>query len=293
MTNQEDRTPTTAQQQTNTKFDQQPTQGSSNKMIMIAAGIIIVVLAIAVGAYAYTQRGSEEATTEQTTQKRKISEPTNIIALEERPYIKISPLGDGRNLRITVESLVKPAQAMEYELEYQAGSLLQGAFGLVDLASIPASEQILLGSCSAGGACTYHEDVKGGTLVARFEGPENYALKQDWRYFDNAVGEEAFASKDAKFQIESVALGNQRFVVVYNSPGYPEGLEGAAVSEPYSLETSSSLSGEAELTIRANEEGELTIMGYDGSSWTAFDTTANGKTATAQVKLMQLYVVIQ
>lgn len=254
-------------------------------------GVILLVL-IGGGVFAFTKfSGGSNPTTQEESSKKKRVEALNEIPLEDRPYVTIAPEGT-RNLTLTVESLNKPATSMEYELEYQAGSLLQGAFGQLDLDSLPVEADILLGSCSAGGACTYHEDVKGGSLLLRFEGDERYALKQDWKYIQER-GATAVSSKDAKFQLESDGLASSNVIIIYNSPGFPRGLEGTPVSDAYSLQTSSTLSGSGELTMRATEEGTLTIMGWDGSSWNEFDTTVDGKTATADVELMELYIVVK
>ena len=260
----------------------------------IVVGVIALVVLAGGGALAYRKFGTKQPAGQSGQQKKKISEPTNAIPVNERPYLQIVPLADGRNLELTARAVNKTATNLEYELEYQSGTLLQGAFGLIDLGNLPATAKILLGSCSAGGACTYHQDVKGGTLLARFTGgDEKYVLKQDWRYLDNLKKESKVSSKDAKFQLDSPELKKQRFIVVYNSPGYPQGLTGRPVSDPYSLTTSGALSGQGKLTIRANEDGAMQIMGYDGRSWQAFETSAEGKVATATVKMMELYVVVK
>jgi hypothetical protein len=170
--------------------------------IMVGAAVLAVVL-LAGGGVAYWKMKSAPVATKEEPKKRKIADPVNVIPVDQRPYIQIAPLADGRNLELIVKHLNKPATEAEYELEYQAGSLLQGAFGAIELPSVPAKATILLGSCSAGGACTYHTDVKGGTLLTRFKGDESYALKSDWRYFDNRLKEIELASKDAKFQLKS------------------------------------------------------------------------------------------
>jgi hypothetical protein len=262
---------------------------------ILAAVAVAILLAIIGGIFVMRSKADPEPeTTTERPKKKKITEPVNIIEVSERPYVYLTPQADGRNIKITVATISKPADTFEYELEYQAGTLLQGAFDQVELDNIPTSTQILFGSCSAGGACTYHTDIRGGSLVLRFIGEENYALKQDWRYFDNWGNKETqFASKDSKFQLTSADLAKQRFVVVYNSPCFPEGVTGTSVSEAYSLAASSNMSGTAEVTMRANEEGELSIIGYDGTSWTSFETTSDGKSATAEVELMELYMVIK
>ncbi len=253
--------------------------------------VIIVLLVIIGGVYAYRSMGSEETVPEETTKKKTV-ENVNIIPVAERPYLYITPESDGRNITITVEDVKKTATSLEYELEYQSGSLLQGVFGALDLDPLPARSTQLLGSCSAGGACTYHEDVSGGSILTRYDGPEPYALKSDWKYFENTEDESAFSSRDAKFQIESDELADQSYVVVMNTPGYPEGLIGTPVSDPYSLQTSSPLTGTAELTMRAQEAGQLTIMGWDGNEWQTFMGEVEDKMITAEVDLMELYIVV-
>lgn len=263
-----------------------------NKKALIIGAVVLLLLVL--GGWAISSRNTEPAQEEETSKKTRITEPTNIIPVEERPYLKIVPFSDGKNLEIIVDSVKKSAAEAEYELEYQAGSLLQGAFGSINIATLPGKEKVLLGSCSAGGACTYHEDVKGGTLLTRFSGTdESYALKSDWRYFENATKETEFSSKDAKFQIVSDDLKTQQYLIVFNTAGYPEGLKKTVVSDPYSLTASSTLSGTAELTMRANEEGELSIMGWDGKTWNEFSGTVDGKMIVADVDLMELYVVVK
>lgn len=260
---------------------------------IVLVGIALVLGIIGFFVYKSTQKPSETTQTE-PEKKKKISEPLNAIPEDQRPYLAVEPVADGRNILVKVFELKKPASETEYELEYQAGSLLQGAFGAIQLTSVPAEAKVLLGSCSAGGACTYHEDVRGGTIITRFKGEENYALKQDWKYIDNKAKDTEFSSKDAKFQIASAALKGVRYLTITNSPGYPGKPEGTVVSEHYAISTGSELQGTAKISIRARETGSLKIMGWDGKTWTAFPTTLasdDDKMAQAEVKLMPLYIV--
>lgn len=263
-----------------------------NKKILTIGAILLIIFGV--GGWLVFSRGNNTTPSEEASNKKRISEPTNVITVAERPYLKIMPLADGRNIEIVVENIKKSAAEAEYELEYQAGTLLQGAFGSINIATLPATEKILLGSCSAGGACTYHEDVRGGSLLTRFSGTEeSYALKSDWRYFDNKAKETEFSSKDDKFQIVSDDLSTQKFLVIFNTAGYPEGLSGEVVSDPYSLTSSSALKGTAQLTMRSSEEGELKIMGWDGKEWIEFEGTVDGKMIDSAVDLMELYVVVR
>lgn len=260
------------------------------KPAIIASVVIIAVIALVGGIWLFTRDKKTE--TAAPAQKKRVSEPLNVISVDARPYIKIVPASDGRNIDIVVETLNKPATEAEYELEYQSGSLLQGAFGNIVLSDLPAKKTVLLGSCSAGGACTYHENVVGGSLVTRFSGPENYALKSDWHYIDNKSGEDQVSSRDAKFQLTADSLKKIRYAVVFNAPGMPETAPGTLMSDPYSLTASSPLSGKGSLTIRANQEGALKIAGWDGKTWKTFEGTVDGKAVTAEVELMELYVAV-
>ncbi|NCN82912.1 MAG: hypothetical protein GW947_02995 [Candidatus Pacebacteria bacterium] len=258
------------------------------KPIIVGVGVVILII----GAIVFWKMRPSSEPEKVVAEKKRIVQPVNIIPQEERPYIAISPQADGRNIVISINSVQKEAIEVEYELEYQAGTLLQGAFGSFQLTTIPATEKILLGSCSAGGACTYHEDVRGGSLTSTFGGPEDYSLKTDWKYIDNKAKEASFSSKDGKFQIEAKTLASTRYIIIGNASGIPKGYKGKIASEPYSFETSSALSGEATLSIRAASEESLTILGWDGFAWKNFPTTQDGKLATATVSLLPLYVVV-
>jgi hypothetical protein len=263
-----------------------------NKKVLAIIGVVLLVIIGGVVIFANNDR-SVSTQEDKTLKKRKISEPVNVIDISERPYIVIKPNADGKNLTIEVDAIKKPATEMEYELEYKSGSLQQGVFGTLSLATLPASTKQLMGSCSAGGACTYHEDVTGGSIVTRFIGDENYALKTEWRYIENKNKETQVGSTDAKFQMTSKSLSSAIIAIVGDSSGLPAEVEGQIVSAPYFLATIPNISGTAELIMRANEEGELKIMGWDGSQWQEFTGTVEGKTITAEVELMQAYVVVK
>lgn len=264
------------------------------KKQIIVLAIIVGVIGLAIGGWLIWGKSKKTVDAQPTpTEKKRITEPVNVIEVAKRPYFRIEPLADGRNIRLKVLHLNQPAASVDYELEYQSGSLLQGAYGLLDLATLPVSKEILLGSCSAGGACTYHTDVKGGTILTRFSGEDqNYALKSDWRFWENTSAEKMVSSRDAKFTLESPSIAKQRYLIITNSPGYPSGVEGKVISEIYAFAAPTTLTGEATLTIRANEENsQAEILGYDGQKWQNFSSTVNGKEVTATVSLMDLYLV--
>lgn len=264
---------------------------TKRKLVGIVA---VVTLMIVLGGFLIWKQSASWFKKEAPTEKKKQTiEQTNVIPVSERPYLQLSPTADGRNVIILVKALKKQADTMEYLLEYETGSLLQGVQGELSLATIPAQTQQLLGSCSAGGKCTYHEDVSGGKLETYYRGSADYKLRQEWRFFNNKTKETSFASRDGKFQVTSSALGQQKFIIILNSPGYPPNLVGTPASDPYALAVSQTLSGTADITIRASQEAEnLVIQGWDGSNWQQFESTITDKMVVAtNVPLMELYIV--
>jgi hypothetical protein len=144
------------------------------------------------------------------------------------------------------------------------------------------------------GICGKKIECRIAQILDRIPDSESYALKQEWKYIDNKAKETSFSSKDAKFQIESKDLATQSIMIIYNSPGYPKNLPGTAISDPYSLTGVSPLKGTANLTMRAMEEDpKAVIMGWDGTAWKEFASKVDGKTVTATVDLMPLYVVVK
>lgn len=263
----------------------------NKKMITIGVAVLVVLSLLGGGLYyVFGQKPAE--TEEQTKNKKRVSEPENILPVAERPVIYLVPKADGHNIDIIIQEVKKAATDAEYTMEYQTGTLVQAQENIISLASLPATETVFLGSCSAGGKCTFHEDIGGGSLRTRFAGDQSYVLRQDWKYIDNTEKESAFSSKDAFFQIESEDLASQRYLIIFNNPGYPEGLTGTPVSDPYVIQGSSAISGKATLTVRATQEGNLVLMGWDGKEWHEFEGTVDGKSVTAEVELMPLYIVV-
>jgi len=263
-----------------------------NKKTLIIVAIAILVLSGLAALIFTKERPGEEET---TVVKKKISQPVNIIPVSERPYMRLIPSADGHYITLNVVEIKKAATNLDYEMEYQTGSMLQGFQGVLSLARLPAADKKLFGSQSAGGAITYHEDISGGNLLAEFDGgSEPYAVKSAWNYVVNSEDEMQFSSKDELFTIENASLANYSYIVIYNSPGYPGELESEPISEIYTISAEKSLK-----TISSNFSVSFTteavsaqIMGYDGESWQSLETTLTNGVATASDVLMESYLLI-
>lgn len=264
--------------------------------------IALVALLLAVGgvfAFMRLRGGEAESPQEEIV---KIPEKFNEIPIEERPYVHLAPTTEsgkrvGSSLKMIVYELKKPAAKGEYELEYQSGTLLQGAFGRLNLNSLPndKDQPIFLGSCSAGGKCSYHEEVSGGAVILRFEddAKNEFALKNEWSYIDNSEKADLFSSRDAKFTMTGAGLVRVSHAVILVPPGYPANPEQKVLSLPYAVGTLPAVTGNVEVSIRLNEDvAEATILGWDGEAWVELETTVADKVATASGPFYEAYVAV-
>ena len=248
--------------------------------------------------FAFFLSGCIKKKVETPAPRPKIQEVVNTVPLSERVYATLSfasssnfPLG--RELTLTVADS-KSASLIEYELEYQAGTLVQAGLGSISTKDNkpPYSKDILLGSCSAGGACSYHEDVKGGTLLLRFKGSPVGNLKGEWNYY--APGNDGkLSSRDAKFQLDAPKL-KKAFVVVSQTLGLPKIVEGDVLAGPYHLASTAGVAGEMELTMRLVEETPTAkLLFWNGSSYQPVKHNLEGKTATATISSAGTYLVVK
>ncbi|MBI5356116.1 hypothetical protein HZB78_00690 [Candidatus Collierbacteria bacterium] len=234
---------------------------------------------------------------EKPAERPKIQETVNTVPLEKRPYAVLSFSDSGRfpvgrELRLEIAD-GKNSTSIEYELEYQAGTLVQAGVGSINPKGekLPLVRDILLGSCSAGGACSYSEDVKGGTLVLRFKGSDIGSLKGEWNFY-LPKNDGKLASRDGKFQLEGVKLKNA-FVIISQTLGLPKSVDGEVVAGPYHLETTASSVGETTTTIRLAKEGAAVLWHWDGKTYREVPSSAAGKILTAKLRESGTYLVVE
>ncbi len=236
-------------------------------------------------------------------ERPKIQETVNTVPVDKRPYsvLSFSDSGRfpaGRELKLEISDS-KNATSIEYELEYQAGTLVQAGIGSINPKGekLPLTRNILLGSCSAGGACSYNEDVKGGTLVLRFKGSEIGSLKGEWNFY-LPKNDGKLASRDAKFQLDASKLKNSYVLIAQTlglpaSPtGGPSKVNGEVIAGPYHLETTADGTGEMQLTMRLNEESSTAVLWmWDGKELQKIPAEVSGKALTANVRSSGTYLV--
>lgn len=225
-----------------------------------------------------------------------INEPVNTVPLTERVYATLSIKRDGnrplgKELLLTIAE-AKGASSLEYDVEVQAGTTIQGGGGEIDLKKekAPFTKDIFLGTCSAGGACSYYKDVKGGTFVVRFKGSSVGTLKGEWSYAEPG-NDGKFSSRDAKFQINAPKLKSS-FVLISQALGLPKPAAGEVIAGPYHLDATAAVTGDMELSMRLIEETETaTLWRWDGKTYQKISGAVSGKTLTAMIDEVGTYLV--
>jgi hypothetical protein len=235
----------------------------------------------------------------------KTNEPVNTVDIKDRPYVTLAPTVGGRHplgqeVTLTIHTVTLGATSVEYELEYQAGTLLQGTFGTIDLTKDkpPVSKDLLFGSCSTGGKCAYHKDVSGGSLTLRFKGgSQNFNLKSEWNLQTMSDRQGKFSSRDGKFQLEvgKTGLLNNTFLVMIQTMGLPRPPAGGGeiLAGPYGIFTNNvKLSGTAQLTLRLNQDASSAkLLGWDGQAWKEYKASLTDKTLTATIDKLTTFIV--
>lgn len=229
-----------------------------------------------------------------------VLEEINKIPIKDRPFISITPRSDGREVTLVVNQL-EGSKSVEYELEYQAGTLLQGAFGNIDFSQDdpPVSRKILLGSCSAGGKCSYHQDVNGGTILLRFKNSKTTSLKGEWNFQVMKEQKGKFTSRDAKFTFEVPAnsLSPQTIVIIAQTMGLPGPVDGEVIGGPYQVKPAKGVSLRAKdisLTMRTSEDAvNAKLLGWSEDGWVEYEAKPSGKMLEALVSGVTTFVAVR
>lgn len=268
---------------------------TNNTKLIIGIIVVAVVLLAPVG-FLITRSGGESEAEPIVQERRIITKPVNLIEVPLRPYLTLTPRNDGREVVLSIAQVNKPAQDSEFELEYTAGSMIQGAFGAIDLSGGSGEYKILLGSCSAGGTCSYHQDVTGGKATVHLFGPEDYSVQVNWRFQVAAKAQGKYGTQDQKFQVEtSDSLNNSAYVIVAETSGPPSQVAGDILAGPYGIFASNGFGSRDQLsvTVRLNDEvGAAKILGWDGSDWVEMETAVDGRVVSTSGPAYVTYVVV-
>lgn len=259
--------------------------------------ILLAVFGLAAGGFFLIQ----SLKTKPQEISKKIPEAVNTVPVSDRPYVTLEPTQSkhpaGTEVQITVHTVTLNSTEAEYELEYQAGSLLQGAFGSMDFTfeKPPVSKVLLLGTCSAGGKCDYNQDVTGGTLLLRLSGgDQKFAVKGEWSYQLMSERQGQFSSRDSKFRVDvgEKGLPASQYVVVMQTMGLPDQVDGEILVGPYFISAGSAKIKSAEASFRLSETVESAqLLSWSGSKWVEIDSEIKDQTLTADIDTLGTFLV--
>jgi len=209
----------------------------------------------------------------------------NELELAKRPFVALLPHPDPSQcsgVDLVIENLKNGETLAEYEMEYNAGPLIQGVFGRREFTKQGAIHQpLLFGSCSKS-KCKCDQDISGGNLTLNFMAKEDYALKSDFTL--QTVGEaEKLGSTDARLSVApGTALPKGTEVIIMKTMGLPAELTGEVVAGPYGIFVPQGVTarGEMPLVLQGKEEGKL--MFWNGKTWQELKAeVSDGKISSA------------
>lgn len=231
------------------------------------------------------------------TATTKKMEEINKIAVKDRPFVTLAPREDGKEVTLTIDR-VKNATKVEYEMEYQAESLIQGVFGTIDLEkdNLPVVKKGLFGTCSKN-VCRYDEGVSGGSLVLRLEGGKIAVLKTEFNLQQMFDREGVFTSKDAKATLDvgKTGLPNGTYLIISGTMGLPSTITGTVIAGPYAFLTSGNpVLKNATITIQSKDD--LTgakLMFWNGKTLTELKSTVADGKISAPATGLGIFVVVK
>lgn len=263
------------------------------KLIFLVSIIALLVL----GAFYFINRQRSSLADQSTPlEPTSVPLPVNLLPVAKRPFVTLEPLPGRNELQLTIHNLPEPADSVEVTLEYDRNKgVLDAVLKQFPLTNLPLIETLFLGSKSAGGATTYHDDVIGGSMTLKFKGSNPYTLKVPWRYSDTQKSYAQLSTTDAFFQVDLEKPITQTKVIVMQSPGAPEALPGELIAGPYLIRTVGPLPvTTATVALRLpSESPSATLYGWDETNWLKLEATIEGKTVKYSGPLYSVYAVTQ
>lgn len=185
----------------------------------------------------------------------------NVQAIKDRPYVAIFPHSTGKLITMLFDKK-GDIKNISTEIEYLSGNALKGARSSINsTASFPYSQAFLLGSCSAGGKCSFDTEITTGTVKTKFElGSEIHVLKSNYVF----VGKDIQSTSDLKLSFKPDTKSKNNLVLAGNH-GYLGEVNGEVVAEPASILSSGPDLIKGTLSIAAN--GATKAWVYDGNSY--------------------------
>lgn len=189
----------------------------------------------------------------------------NELEHSRRPFFLLIQHSTGKLLTLYLGK-VDQVESATIDLEYLSGDLLKGARStLSSFDSEPFSQAFLLGSCSAGGKCSFDQDLISGSSKVKLslkKEKTQHILKGGFMF----VNSDETTTADGRFTYTSTSITGHQLLI--NTLGSPNGLNSDPYLYPLAItSTSSEISGH--MAVRAKEI--TSVMVYDGKEYQSID----------------------
>lgn len=189
----------------------------------------------------------------------------NKLEYSRRPLFLLTEHSTGKLLTLYLDQ-TDQLESATVDLEYLSGDLLKGARSTIpSFSSKPFSQAFLLGSCSAGGKCSFDKDLISGSSKFRLslkKEKTQHILKGGFVFVDS----KEVTTTDGRFTyIPTSTTGYQLLV---DTLGLPAGLDSDPYLYPLAItSTSSRISGN--MVVKA--KNITSVMLYDGEEYQSVD----------------------
>lgn len=184
----------------------------------------------------------------------------NVLEIAKRPFVAILPHPTGKLITLMYHGK-QEAKNMAVELEYLSGNALKGGRTSINTTTFPYVQGFLLGSCSAGGKCSFDKDITTGTIKTRLDiDSQIHVLKSNYTFI--TPNSNATSDQKAKLEIEGLSKAN---LVLGQTHGYLGEITGEPAYEPVAITSTTGDLIKGKLSIRGS--GVSKVLVYDGSKY--------------------------
>lgn len=189
----------------------------------------------------------------------------NKLEYSRRPLFLLTEHSTGKLLTLYLDQ-TDQLESATVDLEYLSGDLLKGArSNITSFNSGGFSQAFLLGSCSAGGKCSFDKDLVSGSSKLRLslkKEKTQHILKGGFVFVDS----KEVTTTDGRFTYTSASTTGYQLLV--DTLGLPAGLDSDPYLYPLAItSTSSKISGD--MIVRA--KNITSVMIYDGEEYQSVD----------------------
>jgi len=198
----------------------------------------------------------------------------NQLDQDKRPFTILSQHSTGKLLAFYLEN-TSYIEGATIDLEYLSGDLLKGARSTLESPiSDPFAKAFLLGSCSAGGKCSFDKDLISGSLKLKLRVQDEsdiHVLKGDYSFVDGKT-----TTTDGR--VTYTPTGNPTGEILLNTLGLPEKPESNIELYPLAITSTGSQAIKGELEIR--KTGITKVLIYTTSGYQELDAVITEDTVT-------------